>query len=110
MAVYFISRHLGAVDWAKQNHIHFDLHLTHLTNIEILQPNDTVIGTLPMNIVAMLTHKNVRYIHLSLQIPVELRGVELTAQQLDDCQASLEEFEVIQKSFCPSDVGKTVCG
>ena len=106
MAVYFISRHLGAVDWAKKNHIHFDLHLTHLTDIEKLLPNDVVIGTLPINIVAMLTHKSVRYIHLSLKIPVELRGAELTAQQLDTCQASLEEFEVLQKPFYPTNAGK----
>jgi len=99
MTVYFITRHLGAAAWAVQNHVHFDLHLTHLNDIETLRQNDMVIGTLPMNIVAILNRKGVRYIHLSLQIPAELRGMELTAQQLDACQAALEEFEVKQKPF-----------
>jgi len=99
MTRYFITRHLGAAAWAEQNHVHFDLHLTHLNDIEALQKNDMVIGTLPINIVAILNRKGIRYVHLSLKIPAELRGIELTAQQLDACQATLEEFEVKQKPF-----------
>lgn len=53
-----------------------------------------VIGTLPINIVAKINEMGVRYVHLSLSIPQDLRGVELTDDELNACQASLEEFWV----------------
>lgn len=93
MTTYFVTRHTGAIDWAKATNLTFDVHLEHLT-LELLQTGDTVIGTLPINMVYTLGQMGVRYIHLSLQIPENLRGVELSLEQLTACQASLEEFVV----------------
>lgn len=93
MTTYFITRHIGALDWAKEHGIDFDLHLTHLDDDMALKAGDVIIGTLPINIIAKINAIGVRYIHLSLNIPSHLRGVELTSQQLnDECQANLEEF------------------
>lgn len=92
MTTYFITRHLGALGWAKQNGVDFDVHLTHLNDDMPLKAGDVIIGTLPINIIAQINAMGVRYIHLSLAIPPQLRGVELSAKQLDECQASLEEF------------------
>lgn len=97
MTTYFITRHTGALDWAKLNGVHFDVHLEHLLNFDELNAGDVIIGTLPINIVADLNQMGVRYVHLSLNIPPHLRGVELTAEQLGECSASLEEFEVVKK-------------
>lgn len=94
MTTYFVSRHAGAVQWAIINDISFDVHLEHLLSLDNLQKGDIVIGTLPINIVAQINALGVRYIHLSLQIPPHLRGVELGLEQLNDCHASLEEFFV----------------
>lgn len=102
MTTYFVTRHEGAVEWAKLNHLKFDVHLTHLSNFEQLLADDIIIGTLPIQLVYQLNCRGIRYIHLSLEIPPELRGVELTAQQLQSCKASLEEFSV-QKCAFPND-------
>lgn len=100
MTTYFISRHVGAVEWATVNQIDFDVHLMHLLSLDELQSGDVVIGTLPINIIAQINALGVRYIHLSLEIPPQLRGVELTAAQLDECCASLEEFYVKKLGLC----------
>ena len=94
MTTYFISRHPGALEWAKQHHIHYDVHYPHLSRLDFLMEGDVVIGSLPINLVYILNLQGVRYQHLSLVIPQELRGVELSAQQLQQCQAKLEEFQV----------------
>ncbi len=94
MTTYFITRHAGAIQWAKLQQLQFDIHLEHLLNIDELNAGDVIIGTLPINLVAQLNERGVRYIHLSLEIPADLRGVELTAEQLQQCKASLEEFAV----------------
>lgn len=94
MTTYFITRHLGALDWAKQNGVDFDVHLTHLNDDMPLKVGDVIIGTLPINIIAKINAMGVRYIHLSLTIPPHLRGVELNVTELNECQAVLEEFLV----------------
>lgn len=94
MTTYFITRHTGALDWAQANGVHFDVHLPHLLNVDELQSEDVIIGTLPINIISQINELGVRYIHLSLDIPPQLRGVELTVEQLNECQATLEEFYV----------------
>lgn len=96
MTTYFVTRHAGAVQWADTTALAYDVHLTHLTNLSALGQGDVVIGTLPINMVYMLNQRGVRYIHLSLEIPPELRGVELDADQLVACKASLQEFVVSQ--------------
>ncbi|MDO4896854.1 MAG: CRISPR-associated protein Csx16 [Moraxella sp.] len=94
MTTYFITRHIGALDWAGENGVHFDVHLSHLLDFDELKSGDVIIGTLPVNIISQINELGVHYIHLSLTIPPHLRGVELTAEQLDECQATLEEFYV----------------
>ena len=99
MTTYFVTRHVGALQWAKQNQLHFDVHLVHLFDLDVLQARDTIIGTLPMNLVYSLNEKGIRYIHLSLEIPSHLRGVELSLDQLNDCKANLQVFVVHKIEF-----------
>ena len=94
MTIYFVTRHSGALHWAALSNLKFDVHVEHLHDMDALHAHDVVIGTLPINMVYALNQKNIRYIHLSLQIPPELRGIELDASQLEACQATLEEFMV----------------
>lgn len=94
MTTYFITRHDGALDWAKATGVAFDVHLTHLSDDTVLNAGDMVIGTLPINIVYKINQMGVRYLHLSLEIPADLRGVELSHEQLLQCKASLQEFHV----------------
>ena len=96
MAKILITRHAGAVEFCKHKGIRVEMHDTHL-NKEIqqaLKAGDCVIGTLPINLVADLTARGIKYMHFSLEVPAELRGQELTLQQMIDCNATIEEFAV----------------
>ena len=73
MTRYFVSRHPGAVTWAKRQGIHVDRIIDHL-DIALIHSGDTVIGTLPVNLAAEVCRRGARYLHLSLNLPAELRG------------------------------------
>lgn len=94
MTTYFVTRHIGALQWAASTGLAFDQHVEHLLDLDQLQQNDVVIGTLPIHLVYALNQRGVRYLHLSLDIPPQWRGVELDVHQLQACDATLEEFQV----------------
>lgn len=98
MTVWFISRHPGALDWLAAQGLKADRWAPHLYP-EQLAAGDTVIGSLPINMVADLNARGVRYWHISLHLPPELRGLELSPEQLDQLGARLEEFEVHRKEL-----------
>ncbi|MGR9046363.1 MAG: CRISPR-associated protein Csx16 [Gammaproteobacteria bacterium] len=98
MTTYFISRHPGAVQWAREQGVPVDKQLAHL-DIEDIHAGDVVIGSLPVNLVAELNRKGARYLHLSLNLSAEWRGLELSVEQMRQCQARLEEFRVERIEF-----------
>ncbi len=91
MAIFLVSRHPGARQWLLQQHIPIDKMTEHLS-IEQLQPGDTVIGNLPVQMVAQLTARQVRYLHLTVNVPRHLRGQELTVENLHQLKAQLCQF------------------
>ncbi len=93
MTTWFVSRHPGALQWMRQHGEAFDRHVPHLDSTQV-QPGDTVIGTLPVNLAAQVCAAGARYMHLSLHLPAHWRGQELNAEQLDDAQAILREFDI----------------
>jgi CRISPR-associated protein Csx16 len=88
---WFVSRHPGALDWARQKGLAFDAHVTHLDPAKV-SPGDTVIGSLPVNLAATVCARGARYFNLSLDLPERLRGQELDAATLDACAARVEEY------------------
>ncbi len=94
MTIYLVSRHQGAVDWMTHMGYAYDKHLTHLQDYSALAAGDTIVGSLPINIVADLNALGVTYQHLSLYIPENLRGVELSAEQLSALNAKIETYQV----------------
>lgn len=95
MTTYFITRHPGARDWALQTGIAVDAVLDHL-EVEDIQPGDRVIGTLPVNLAASVCERGGRYLHLTLELPPEARGIELSAEDMRRYGARVEEFAVRQ--------------
>jgi CRISPR-associated protein Csx16 len=91
MTTFFVSRHQGALDWARRHGISFDRAIPHLSLDEI-QSGDTVIGSLPVNLAAEVCAKGAAYHHLSLKLKLEDRGRELTADDLDACGATLTRY------------------
>jgi len=96
MTTYFISRHEGALDWLQQQAIQVDQQLSHF-DPSITQADDVVIGTLPINLVAEVNQRGGRYLHLTLNLPSELRGKELSAADMTRYGASLQEYTAVKK-------------
>jgi CRISPR-associated protein Csx16 len=96
MSHYFISRHKGAIDWAK-NHLS-SIELTCISHLEtdILEVGDVVYGTLPVHIAQEVCAKGCQYFHLTLDTPEYLRGEELTAEDMKTYGACLEEYSVVK--------------
>lgn len=93
MSTWFISRHPGAVAWARSQGLAVDTWRPHL-DVELVQPGDTVAGTLPIHLAAQVCARGARYLHLSLDLPAAWRGRELTAEELAQAGARLEAFTV----------------
>jgi len=97
MTTYFVTRHPGARAWAAEEGIEVDDVIDHLDPTRI-EPGDTVIGSLPVNLAAEVCARGGVYLHLSLDLPAELRGRELTVEQMRTCGARIEEFRVLGPS------------
>ena len=89
--IYFISRHTGAKEWIMEKGIVINKFIEHL-NILDLEAGDTVIGSLPINIIANLTQKNIKYIHIELNVNIDQRGKELTKGDLNNLNAKLVTY------------------
>ena len=93
MATWFISRHPGAIEWARHQGLVVDHWVPHLDPQQI-QAGDTVVGVLPVNLAADICHRGAQYLNLSLDLPVHMRGRELTFDELCALGARLEPFHV----------------
>jgi CRISPR-associated protein Csx16 len=92
---YLITRHSGALEWMQQK-IHCPyVHWPHLHSANLLKSGDTVVGTLPINIIADLNLRGVYYLHLQVELPEHLRGCELTVEELTALGAELVEYIAI---------------
>lgn len=76
-----------------QRGVEVDHCIAHLDPAQ-LAPGDTVIGTLPVHLAAEVCARKGRYLHLSLTVPADKRGSELSLEDMQACQARLEAFWV----------------
>lgn len=93
MAIWFISRHEGAIEWMQQQSISVDHWATHL-DLEAIQPGDIVIGILPIAIAAEVIAQGARYFALILPQRVSERGQEHSCAAMIERGAYLQEFLV----------------
>jgi len=92
MTTYFVTRHKGALEWAWSQGIEAE-PIVHL-DPETIKPGDKVLGTLPVSVAAEVCRRGARYFHLTLDMPPDARGRELTLKDMDVFGAKLEEYEV----------------
>ena len=92
MTTYFVTAHPGAVEWARQEGIDAT-PLAHLDPARLCS-GDTVIGNLPVHVVAAICARGSRYLHLCLDVPEGSRRRELTAEEMVRFGARVEEYEV----------------
>lgn len=93
MTTYFVTRHSGARVWAAEEGIIVDEVIEHLDPEEV-HPGDVVIGSLPVNLAAEVCTRGGRYLHLTLEVPPERRGAELTVRDMRQFGARVEEYFV----------------
>lgn len=93
MTIYFVTRHPGARAWAQSQDIEVDFLIDHLDVAQII-PGDIVIGTLPVNLAAGVCVRGGRYLHLSLDLPPQMRGKELSCEDMERLGARIEEYRV----------------
>ena len=98
MTTYLITRHPGALQWAQEEGLAVDHQLEQLAP-ECVQSGDHVIGTLPVHLAAAVCERGGRYFHLTLDIPPQLRGRELSSADMRTCDARLEEYRVERSSL-----------
>jgi CRISPR-associated protein Csx16 len=93
VTTFFVSRHPGAVEWARRQGLAVNAWVAHL-DVTKVGADDMVIGSLPLNLAAEVNARGARFLHLTLQIPAQWRGRELSADELEAAGARLEEFFV----------------
>jgi CRISPR-associated protein Csx16 len=95
MTTYFVTRHPGAVEWARESGMAIDRQLAHLDIAEV-KAGDCVIGTLPVHLAAEVCALGARYFHRALETPPEWRGRELSAEDLRRFGARTVEYRVVE--------------
>ena len=93
MATYFVSRHAGAIAWAKRHGIAPDFWVHHL-EITRICAGDQVVGTLPVPMAAAVCALGAHYLHLDVPQSVAQRGRELSADDLDAVGASVRRYAI----------------
>jgi len=90
---WLVSRHPGAHDWLHAQGINADHVVEHL-DPEVPAPGDIVIGTFPIHIAAQLCERGVRVQFLAMDLLPGQRGKELAGEEMEACNARIEEYEV----------------
>lgn len=87
-----VTRHPGALEWLARHH-------PELGNAEIIShasagdlEDSIVIGVLPVNLAALCPE----YWHMSMNVPPEYRGKELSADEMETFGCKIERY-VIRK-------------
>lgn len=99
--VVIASRHQDSVAFIRElcASLNFEVVdvVPHLQKLDDLPKCDIVIGNLPLYTIAQLNRIGIRYGALSLTIPSELRGTELTLAQIRSLDPKIIEFEAFEK-------------
>ena len=95
MTTYFVTRHPGAVQWAADAGIQVaDGGVVNSLDPERVMPGDRVVGTLPINLAARVVARGAEYLHLALDLPPEVRGKELSLDEMRQYGARLERYDI----------------
>ena len=95
--VWFVTRHSGAIEWAKTAGIAWDRLVGHLDPKDV-RPGDIVLGTLPMHEAALICSKGAQFWALTLCSGLQDRGRELLPGELAQRGVTLRRFTVIENS------------
>ena len=91
---WFVGRHQGSIDWIKEQSVHINHFCSHIDDSNMPKAGDTVIGTLPVHVIARINRIGVRFIHLELDLNQQTRGIELKSIIIEQSNAKLQEYMV----------------
>ena len=99
MKVVIVSRHPGTINLLKSKFPDAEI-ISHMTEDSIPE-NALVIGNLPIEMVAKVLEKGNRFVSVVLNIPPEMRGKELSEEELKKFakfieikKIEIEEFKI----------------
>lgn len=93
MTTYLITRHAGALAWARRQGLDFK-EISHLSSATAIKPGDRVIGPLPLSRIADVVAAGARYEAIEMDLPEDARGAELTADDMERYGARLVRYHV----------------
>lgn len=93
MTTWFVSRHEGAIAWAKGQNLLVDRWVTHLDAQQVAE-GDTVIGTLPIHLAADICARGARFLFLELNLAQSQRGKELSEYDMMKMNCFLREYVI----------------
>lgn len=107
MTTWLITRHPGARQWIAGQPLAIDRYCDHLDPSEV-RAGDVVVGALPVHLAAAVCANGARYLNLCVDLPADVRGKELTTEELLRFNARIQEFHVtpvdgIPLPPCPHD-------
>lgn len=88
-----VTRHPGAADWV-QSLLRQPVQVVSHLHEHAIEPGVRYVGVFPLNLAAAICAAGAECWAISLQLPPELRGQELSAAQLDALGARLVRYQV----------------
>ena len=95
MTRWFVSRHPGALAWARRQKLAVDRFVPHLKAGDV-RNGDRVYGTLPVELAAEVCRRGARFFSLCVTVPEGQRGSDLTAEDLCRMDARLREYHIVE--------------
>ena len=87
-----VSRHQGAIEFVKSKGFNGDV--VEQFSPEMIKKGRIVIGILPVHLITEVLNRGARFIQIQLpEVPLEMRGKELTPEQMVQYGAKLVEVE-----------------
>lgn len=93
MTRWFVTRHPGALEWARRMAILIDRRVAHLDAQDICA-GDIVMGTLPFDLAAEVCRRGAKFYSLVLTTDESQRGRPLSADDLEAAQARLQRYAI----------------
>lgn len=94
MTTWFISRHPGAIEWAKHQSLAVDRWVSHLYP-EQIEAGDVVIGTLPVHLAAAVCRRGAAFHFLIIPLQQGQRGQELDLDEMLTAGCSVQRYRVV---------------
>ena len=97
--IWIVTRHTGAYQWVKEETELGQNTFENFTKVKtfdptVIQDGDTVVGILPMHLACSVCSAGGRYFAITMDVPKNKRGSDLTVGQMKKFGAKLIEYRV----------------